>query len=136
MANGLNVDLEAAVDRDFTGDAGVPASAQLLTFTNAVQLGDADIESARQALADMIGDAAMMEAAATVAIFNGLVRVADGTGIELDEGIFTASAEVRDSLGLNDFAGAANSSRLDEGGTAPTAVSELFGGGGRSSLQS
>ena len=128
QVNGLEIDLEASVDREFTGDVGVPASAELLAFTNAVQLGDGDINSAREALADVVGDTAARDAAATIAIFNGLVRVADGTGIELDEGVFAVSADVRESLGLNGFAGAANSAHLEAGDLHPSAVSELFGG--------
>lgn len=126
--NGLDIDLAAAVERDFTGDVGIPASAELLAFTNAVQLGDGDINQARDALADVVGDAAALEAAATIAVFNGLVRVADGTGIELDGGVFAASADLRASLGLGQFAGSANSAHLVAGeGTGPE-VSDLFGG--------
>lgn len=130
-ANGLTVDLQAAVDREHVGDVGVPASAALLAFTNAVELGG-DIGAARAALAEAIGDEATLEAAATIAIFNGLVRVADGTGIRLDDGVFTASVDERELLGINRFAGAANSTDVrarsnDAAPTAPTAVSELFG---------
>lgn len=105
----------------------MPASAALLRFTNAVQLGDHDITAAREALEGEIGERAAMDAAATIAIFNGLVRVADGTGIELDEGVFAASADVRATLGLDAFAGAANSARLEAHGSRPSTVSELFG---------
>lgn len=130
-ANGLRIDLEAAVDRDHVGDVGVPASAELLAFTNSVELGG-DIGAARAALAEAIGDEATLEAAATIAIFNGLVRVADGTGIRLDDGVFTASVDERELLGINRFAGAANSAdvRTRTSGAAPTAasaVSDLFG---------
>lgn len=56
-----------------------------------------------------VGQNGLTEAAATVAIFNGLVRAADGTGIQLDENVFAASSEFRDRLGLDDYGGAANS---------------------------
>jgi hypothetical protein len=130
-ANGLTVDLTAAADRDHVGDVGVPASAELLAFTNAVELGG-DIGAARSALAAAIGDEATLEAAATIAIFNGLVRVADGTGIQLDDGVFAASVDERELLGINRFAGAANSADVslrtpDGARSTPTAVSDLFG---------
>lgn len=130
-ANRLTIDLSAAVDRDHVGDVGVPASAELLAFTNAVELGG-DIGATRAALAEAIGDEATLEAAATIAIFNGLVRVADGTGIRLDDGVFSASVAERELLGINRFAGAANSADVrtrttDAAPTAPTAVSDLFG---------
>lgn len=130
-ANGLTVDLEAAVDRDHVGDAGVPAGAALLAFANAVELGG-DIDGARAVLEDAIGAEATMQAAATIAVFNGLVRVADGTGIQLDDGVFTVSADARERLGINRYAGASNSADVralpDESAPHnPIAVSDLFG---------
>ena len=130
-ANGLAIDLAAAVDRDHVGDVGVPASAELLAFTNAVELGG-DVGAARSALAAAIGEAATVEAAATIAIFNGLVRVADGTGIRLDDGVFAASVGERELLGINRFAGAANSTDVsirtsDAAPATPTTVHDLFG---------
>ena len=40
--------------------------------------------------------------------FNGLTRVADATGIQLDGGTMAATADVRQELAINTFAGAAN----------------------------
>ena len=126
-ANGLTVDLEAALDRTYIGEVGVPAGSELLAFTNAVELGQGDIDTARAALAEAIGDEATLEAAAIIAIFNGLVRVADGTGIQLDEGVFAASAAERERFDINRFAGAANSAGVPARDQAPTAVADLFG---------
>jgi len=127
-ANGLTVDLKGAVDRNVIDDVGVPAGAELLAFTNAVQIGDRDVDKTRAALVAAVGEEATIEAAATVAIFNGLVRVADGTGIKLDAGVFAASIEERDYLDLNAFTGAANSADVQRiEGRAPSAVNELFG---------
>ena len=130
-ANGLGIDLTAALARDHVGDVGVPAGAELLAFTNAVELGG-DIDSARAALADVIGVEATLQAAATIAIFNGLVRVADGTGIQLDDGVFSASVDERELLGINRFAGAANSADVrtrpcDATPGGSTSVGDLFG---------
>jgi hypothetical protein len=130
-ANGLEIDLEAALDPDHVGDVGVPASAELLAFTNAVERGG-DVEAARAALVAAVGEEATLQAAATIAIFNGLVRVADGTGIRLDDGVFTASVGDRELLGINRFAGAANSADV-RARTAEAArpdsitVGDLFG---------
>ena len=43
-----------------------------------------------------------------MAVFNGLVRVADGTGIQLDAGLDAASRETRSALGIDAYGGAAN----------------------------
>jgi hypothetical protein len=123
----LTVDLKAAIERDHIGDVGVPAGAELLAFTNAVELDHDDIDATRTALADVIGRQATLEAAAIIAIFNGLVRVADGTGIQLDQGVFNASIEERDLLGINEFAGAANSTDVVAVDAQPMAVHDLFG---------
>ena len=85
-----------------------------------------DLLQARAALAAAIGAEATTEAAAIIAIFNGLVRVADGTGIQLDDGVFTASITDRESLDINRFAGAANSADLHPAPGIPTAVHQLF----------
>ena len=126
-ANGLTVDLQAALARDHVGDVGVPAGAELLAFTNAVELDHGDIDATRAALVDVIGEQATLEAAAIIAIFNGLVRVADGTGIQLDRGVFTASIEERNLLGIDDFAGSANSIDVTASESNATAVHDLFG---------
>ena len=55
------------------------------------------------------------------------MRVADGTGIQLDDGVFTASITERESLDINRFAGAANSADLQPAPSMPTAVHQLFG---------
>ena len=55
-----------------------------------------------------IGEAGLVDAAVTVAVFNGLVRSADGIGIPLDDSMLAATAEARAVLGLDGLVGAAN----------------------------
>jgi len=107
--NGLTVDLDVAVDASRTGDAGVPHGAELLAFASAANRRADDLPAARAALEAKVGSEGLLEAAATVAIFNGLVRVADGTGIQLDPSMLTSTAETRAALGIDLFGGAANS---------------------------
>lgn len=103
----------------------------MLAFANAVEseASDDEVSQARDRLTKMIGSEATRDAAATIAIFNGLVRVADGTGIQLDAGLFGASVDDRRRLGIDRFAGAANSADLavDAADGPPAAVSDLFG---------
>ena len=75
---GLTVDLEVATDPTKTGDAGVPHGNELLAFATAANRRSDVLPQARAALAAVVGHEGLVEATATVAIFNGLVRVADG----------------------------------------------------------
>ena len=130
-ALGLEVDYEGVLDRDHLGDVGVPHSAELLAYTNAVQIGMPDLAAATADLQAAVGTDGLLEAAATIAIFNGLVRVADGTGIQLDGGVLALSADDRSVLGIDRFAGAANSAPTTAAASplAPTSLSigEMFG---------
>ena len=82
------------------GDGGVASGAALIRFAEAVTLGTDDVEASRRDLLAEIGPAGLVEVAATVGIFNGLVRVADSTGIPLDELSRKPSESFRDELGL------------------------------------
>lgn len=127
-ALGLDVDYELVLDRQHLGDVGVPHSPELLSFTNAVQIGTPDLEDARSALHRAVGADGVLEAAATIAVFNGLVRVADGTGIQLDGGVFAVSADDRARLGIDNFAGVANSDAARPVDPSATlTIGELFG---------
>ena len=80
----------------------------LIAFAEAVTRGDAHIEDIRNTLVKSIGVEAFSEASAIVAIFNGLVRTADATGIPLDEPMRIATEGVRQTLGIDRFLGAKN----------------------------
>ena len=58
---------------------------------------------------DAFGPTGLVEAAATVSVFNGLVRSADAIGIPLDEVVLNATAEQRSAFGIDEYAGAAQS---------------------------
>jgi hypothetical protein len=108
QAIGESVNLEGTIGK---GDGGVPHGALLVRFAEAATRGNEDLPEARTALLEAIGPEAFVEAAATVGIFNGLVRVADATGIPLDDGTLRASTEFRQDLGLNDYLGARSTDR-------------------------
>lgn len=98
-----------------------------MAFAEAANDGTDMLDDARHRLQSAVGPAGLEEAAATVAIFNGLVRVADGTGIQLDGGVHDESADFRARLGIDDFAGAQNTSRRPNPGRRSAGVADLFG---------
>ena len=105
QALGEQADLNGTIGE---GDGGVPHGELLRAFAEAATRSSENLPSVRQALVDAVGPEAFVEAAATVGVFNGLVRIADSTGIPLDDRIRAATGEFRAELGLNEFGGAAN----------------------------
>jgi len=107
QAIGEEAELEGAVGRA-TGDGGVPHGEAMVRFAEAATRGSEDLAASRSDLIAAIGPLPFVEVAATVGIFNGLVRVADGTGIPLDEGSRKISETFREDLGLVTFGSARN----------------------------
>lgn len=107
------------------GDSGVAAGAALLAFAEAAVRGD-DLAEARSALITEVGPEGAAQAAATVAAFSGLVRVADGTGIPIDDGLAAASIDIRERLELGAFGGAANTDHTRVTASAFTDINSLF----------
>ncbi len=78
------------------GDAGLPHGAELVAFTDAIAGVDDDaLAIARAALVASAGEEFMVDAAAVVANFEMMTRVADGSGARFAE----AGAEYRAALG-------------------------------------
>jgi hypothetical protein len=91
---------------DGTSDTGVPHAALLLTFAEAsISFDRTSIGPARAALLEAIGEAGVTDAAAVVAGFNGITRIADASGIPLDAEPLARSADWRQALGIDAFAG-------------------------------
>ena len=61
------------------------------------------LEAARAALADRLGEAAMVDAASVIGNFQRMVRIADSTGIPVDGFFAEANADVREQLSLNEL---------------------------------
>ena len=64
---------------------------------------DGELEIARTALIDAAGIDAFVDAAGVTASFNSVVRIADATGIPLEESKRERSADVRAELGIDDW---------------------------------
>lgn len=80
----------------------------------------------RDELVAAVGPDAAGHTVATIAAFSGLVRVADGTGIPIDDGLAAVSTQTRESLGLDSFGGAANSNLVDVSASGFETVDALF----------
>jgi hypothetical protein len=87
------------------GDGNIRHGALLVSFADAV-LGsdDARLSAIRSEVRAKMGDAALVDAAAIAATFNAIDRVADSTGIQIEEVKAEATADFRAALGINAFA--------------------------------
>ena len=99
----------ALVEGHRRGDGGVAHGARLLAFTEAAMGTDAAaLTRERTALRADVSDAAFVDVCAVIGVFNIVDRVADATGIPLDEPLLLMSGEVRSELDLARFPSAAN----------------------------
>ena len=78
------------------GDGNIPHGALLVSFAEAV-LGrdEAQLSAVQIRHPRAMGAAALVDAAAIVATFNAIDRVADSTGIPIEDGKAAATADVR-----------------------------------------
>ena len=87
------------------GDSGVPSGDRLIAFADAVVIaGNGDLAKAREALCAELGPDALVDAAAVVASFNAVVRIADACGIPLEEFKREAVAGIVAELGWDSTA--------------------------------
>ena len=83
---------------DGASETGVPHAALLLGFADAAIGGDATAQ--RQRVIAALGEAAMVDAAAVIAGFDGITRIADATGIPIEPARAEQTADFRRALGL------------------------------------
>jgi hypothetical protein len=90
-----------------TGDGGLEHGRALVAFAEAIAAFDENaLAAARAELATAAGETFMVDAAAVVANFEMMTRVADGTGARFPEDTSGSRTELAASLGINDFTSA------------------------------
>lgn len=101
--SGKGYDLSAVLGEG-AENSGIPNADLLVEFANAVTGRDAKrLQAARQAIIDRMGGAALSDTAAVAALFNAIDRVADSTGIPLEQEKAAMTENIRAELGINDF---------------------------------
>jgi hypothetical protein len=102
---GSPADISAIVDD--SRDAGLPHSAELIAFAQAIGgWDDAQLERARADLVAAAGEAFMVDAAAVVANFEMMTRDADGTGARFHPATAGPRIEAAEQLGITGFTSA------------------------------
>ena len=103
QVHGDQVNLQSLVS-GASVSSGVPGDTVLLEFAEAVFAGDpASIAGSREAVSGELGESAMIDAAAVIANFHRMVRIADATGIPLDTQVAALSADIRENLNINEY---------------------------------
>lgn len=69
---------------------------------------DEALARARQRVLTELGAAPLVDAVAVASNFERMVRIADGTGIPLDDPVAIMTSDLREQLGINRFTAAAN----------------------------
>jgi len=97
-------DLRAVMGEDASG-GGVREGAALLAFAEAVagRSNDAALEAARGCALDALGPAGLVDAAAVLANFAGINRVASATGVPIDRVVEKNTRDIRAALGIDAF---------------------------------
>ncbi|MBM44755.1 MAG: hypothetical protein CL458_00730 [Acidimicrobiaceae bacterium] len=108
---------EVNIDRLEAG-AQVTNGDLLVRYAESAVRGDSDLPSVRKEVELAVGTHGLIEAAATVSAFEGLNRLADATGIQLDAGLADESADFRTALGLDSYSGAASTTSQGSPGRA------------------
>ena len=86
------------------GGGGVEHGRVLLDFAEAVVSGASEeIGRTRDALIGALGAAGFVDAAGVVASFNAVVRIADATGIPVEDFKLARTVEERAALGIDDW---------------------------------
>lgn len=110
QAEGLDANLKAVTQED--GDAGVSCSNLLRKLTEAtIEMAWDDLDSIRLEAIETIGRQSTVDALAVASGFNGIVRVADATGIPIDSYEDDVGKEIRSSIGIDEFHYSSKSSR-------------------------
>lgn len=100
--SGENLDLGTIVAREREVET-VKYGRELAAYADAFFQDEKSLTTAREILREKAGDRALIDAAALVAIYNAVVKIADSTGIPLDEAKIEVSRDLREALGVTQF---------------------------------
>lgn len=102
-------DMQVITEGGAAAPSGVPHGETLVAFAEAVVGSDETaLATARQRLLVELGPEALVDAAAVASNFERMVRIADSTGIPLDDVVYEKTLDVREELHLDRFGSAVN----------------------------
>ena len=120
QATSTEVDIRAVNGHAGSAAIGIEFGPELLRFAESVALRSPDLPERRRELLEVAGPAVLVDAAGVAANFQRMVRIADATGIPLDNMAAEISRELRAELDIQRFPTARHS--LPSRGEHPTAA--------------
>lgn len=101
---GESFDLQTITDGSAAEASGIPHAQTLVAFAEAVVgMDEIVLKKARARVLDELGPDALVDAAGIASNFERMVRIADSTGIPLDNFVADTTVELRQDLGLDEF---------------------------------
>lgn len=102
---GEDFDLAAVTGTSTANDTGIPCGDLLVALAEAALEDDGNaLRRAREAMFEALGEAALIDAAGIIGQFSALDRVADATGIPLEDEKAEKSADIRAAIGIDAYA--------------------------------
>ena len=99
---GIEVNASAVTNLDDV--AGVAHEAELASLVHALLAEPSALPSAIKAAQQVLGAQQVFDVLAVASAFNGITRVADSTGIELDASTAARTPELRRQTGIQSYA--------------------------------
>jgi len=105
-----NIDIQAINGNITAAAKGIEFGPELMKFAESLARRDEKaLADARKELLEIAGPAVLVDAAGVAANFQRMVRIADSTGIPVDDLTNKVSQQVRKDLHLDSFSSAKNS---------------------------
>jgi len=105
------------------GDTGIEHGKLMIEFAEAILSSDkARLDAARDAILASMGSDAVVDSAAVAGLFNAIDRVADATGAPLETDKAEMTAELREMIGINEFAA---TKKALEGDKIPSSAQQI-----------
>ena len=103
-----------SVTSEGISDAGVNNGAFLMELAAAVYAQDADVlADIRTRGVKLLGERGLAEAMGIASGFNGITKVANGTGLPLDKSTADITGEMRTETGIDEYSEAFKSNKYD-----------------------
>lgn len=100
-ATGEKVDMNAAING--TGESGIEHGDLLGQFAAALVRREPGLADLSEQVRTTVGDEGLAEASGVTGNFQRQTRIADGTGIPIDEHMAAPTAKLREQLNINRF---------------------------------